>query len=130
MASTPQLPSKDDPDHPLNLLPIPELKADLSNFMQWRHILCFHLQYKKLTRYVVDIKFDESSTEEERQIQEMEAMHAYSLIASKIENIAPLFEKVMGRHFYQADSGLFHHEPAKLWDDIIKFRRLTRKPDA
>ncbi|KAK3493687.1 hypothetical protein B0T13DRAFT_449587 [Neurospora crassa] len=130
MSITPQLPSVYDPGHPLNLLPIPELKGDLSNFTQWRHVLWFHLRYKGLTRYALDLNLDAPSTDEERETQEMHILHAYSLIASKIENIAPLFQKVMGRNFYKDISGTFHHEPAKLWHDILELWRLTLHPDA
>ncbi|KAK1778972.1 hypothetical protein QBC45DRAFT_392948 [Copromyces sp. CBS 386.78] len=132
MNSTSQFPSQFEPSHPLNLITIPELNADLSNFTQWSHAVGFHLRYHKLMDYVRDDMHDEmiepTTEEAERENQEMRSLHAYSLIASKIWNVAPEFERVMGKNLFLNEQRDFHFDPRQLWEDIHLFVYLYQVP--
>ncbi|EGO60152.1 hypothetical protein NEUTE1DRAFT_37484 [Neurospora tetrasperma FGSC 2508] len=128
MISAPQIISLSEPSHPLNLIPIPELEADMSNFRQWDHAVTFHLRIHNLLDYVTPFALKEPTTEEERHAQETHSLHAYSLIASKIERIGPEFAKYFGRQLFTDQPHCFHFNPGKLWADIHLLGRNTLFP--
>ncbi|KAK3388389.1 hypothetical protein B0T20DRAFT_320034, partial [Sordaria brevicollis] len=108
--------------HPLKLLPIPQLAGDFSNFRQWTHAVRFHLTYFKLTDFVNAFPTNKlaPSNETEREILELRSLHAYSIIASKMESkgVSDAFVRVLNRELFLNKDDEFHYSPAKLWNDI------------
>ncbi|KAK1778973.1 hypothetical protein QBC45DRAFT_451349 [Copromyces sp. CBS 386.78] len=117
--------SNDSTSKAVKLVPIPELKADLSNFDLWDHALGFHLEFYGLRDLVHHMKnqYKEGPLPEHFKTAvdwhrwQRHCLHAYSIIYSRATKVI-----VQGSMLLKGYNAMSHYCPHKLFKMIWEYK--------
>ncbi|KAK1778970.1 hypothetical protein QBC45DRAFT_451347 [Copromyces sp. CBS 386.78] len=108
-----QTPADLDTSPALNLIPIVELKEDVSNFEDWEHSVSFHLNYHRLDY----IPLDYAQVVRLRRRR----LFAYALIWDSAKAVLP----GLNRHLKDQLIRNREHDPQVLWEVLHDYRDIV-----